>query len=59
MIGWLHNMLEDRRGARPFKDINPEGFAYLAALNLPLENSDHRGLSEVLSLSTQQSCRKG
>ncbi|CAE7853580.1 unnamed protein product [Symbiodinium microadriaticum] len=46
MIGWLHNMLENR-GDRQLEDINPKGFERLAALNLPPEGSD-RGLSEVL-----------
>ena len=50
MIGWLHNMLENR-GDREFEDVNPKGFQRLAALNLPPEGSD-RGLSEVLSLPT-------
>ncbi|CAE7211096.1 unnamed protein product [Symbiodinium sp. CCMP2592] len=53
MIGWLHNMLEDRRGGRAYESMNPEGFARLAALNLPPEGSD-RGLSEVLSLPTSK-----
>ena len=53
MIGWLHNMLEDRRGGQLYESMNPEGFARLAALNLPPEGSD-RGLSEVLSLPTSK-----